>query len=294
MFEHKEKIGAAIWEFLWCISRTTKEEVDEKGIVWGIVFGGKPVKHEEIAEQLGSSARTVQRNMARLKEHNYIDTIRLPYGEVIKVRHSKKWRNAKSGMSERERYDKSGIPDLADMTDMAYLYDKNGTSNKILYSDNKQQNDRYDLTHNNANQLEEADGGVPSTGGSVPQEIPPSSFERIVCYLANKMGQMRIPNGDLVRIQNLLNKGIDEHDIIAGIDIAFTYFRPKFSGDRIRSITYCEPLIWEMHQRRKEQPTAQEGARDSIHRTSMKKASGKNSPSITRGWNEFEYGHEED
>ena len=88
--EHRERIGPAIWEFLWLISKVTKE-VQEEGETLGIVLGGRPVKLAEIADDLGSSERSVRRNITHLKEQGYIESVRAPYGEIYRVRKSKKF-----------------------------------------------------------------------------------------------------------------------------------------------------------------------------------------------------------
>lgn len=87
---HVEKIGPAIWEFLWLVLRTTKETV-ENGETIGIVLGGRPIKNAEIAEELGYSLAKVERNISKLKNHGYIITKRTPYGNIFKVRNSKKF-----------------------------------------------------------------------------------------------------------------------------------------------------------------------------------------------------------
>ena len=83
---HRKKIGEAIWEFLWCIDKTTLEE---EGIGW--VLGKKPVKIDEISLDLGESRSTVQRHLETLKRHHYITVIRARRGIVIGVLKSKKW-----------------------------------------------------------------------------------------------------------------------------------------------------------------------------------------------------------
>lgn len=110
--EHYKNIGSALWEFLWFISKTTKE-VHEDGEMIGIVLGGRPIKNTEIAEELGISLSTVERNVSKLRKQGYITTRRTPYGNVFKVRNSKKFykniiksksdrRTLKSDGSERE------------------------------------------------------------------------------------------------------------------------------------------------------------------------------------------------
>lgn len=127
--EHVEKIGPALWEFLWLIAKTTKE-ITVDGETIGIVLGGKPLKYAEIAESLGTSARSTERNIARLKNFEYINTKRTPYGNIFEVRNSKKFyknRTAKNGVSEK------GEPPNMDREPPNFVERtaKNGVSNKI-------------------------------------------------------------------------------------------------------------------------------------------------------------------
>ncbi|MED4726850.1 hypothetical protein P9597_01590 [Aneurinibacillus migulanus] len=88
--EHRKRMGAAIWEFLWCIDKTTKEySVD--GQVFGQVLGGKPVKLSDIADDIGGNKSTIKRNLDKLEEEGYLSLIRAPYGLMITVHKSKKW-----------------------------------------------------------------------------------------------------------------------------------------------------------------------------------------------------------
>jgi DNA-binding Lrp family transcriptional regulator len=142
--QHKENIGNALWEFLWMIAKTTKEVKDEEGETWGIVLGGRPIKLSEIADDIGSSERTVQRNIGRLKEYGYIHTVKAPYGDIFKVKNSKKFykkrhaksvvsdqkRDDKNGMSLEERHDRCGMSEPRDTTDFVERHDRCGMSNK--------------------------------------------------------------------------------------------------------------------------------------------------------------------
>lgn len=94
---HPQKMGEAIWEFLWCIDKTTLEE---EGTGW--VLGKKPVKIDEISESLRKSRSTVQRHLETLKRHHYITITRARRGIVIGVLKSKKWPK-KAGLSSPER-----------------------------------------------------------------------------------------------------------------------------------------------------------------------------------------------
>ncbi|MFE4524714.1 DnaD domain protein [Cytobacillus firmus] len=134
--QHKENIGPALWEFLWLISKTTKE-IQEDGETLGIVLGGRPIKLSEIAGELGSSVRTVKRNIARLKDYHYIATVKAPYGEIYRIRKSKKFskRGAKNGTLEREvpKMAPPEVPHLSrEVPHLSKRSAKNGTSNKDI------------------------------------------------------------------------------------------------------------------------------------------------------------------
>ena len=78
--------GKTLTAFLWCLDRITKEK---DGI--GIVLGGKPLTYAEMAESLGVSERSVRRNMDRLYFAGYIELIRTPRGQGIRVLNSCKF-----------------------------------------------------------------------------------------------------------------------------------------------------------------------------------------------------------
>jgi DNA-binding transcriptional regulator YhcF (GntR family) len=119
---HKEKIGPALWEFLWLISKTTKE-IDKNGEKTGIVLGGRPIKFSEIADDIGSSESTVKRNIARLKEQNYIEVKRAPYGDIYFVKKSKKF---------NKRQTKNDLSDDRDRPFLNERQTKNDLSNKDI------------------------------------------------------------------------------------------------------------------------------------------------------------------
>ena len=94
---HQKRIGAAVWEFMWCIDKVTR--IDEDGTGW--VLGGRPIKLEEIAagyhnkageyqEGLGLHEKTVAKNLHKLEDAGYINRTRTPYGVVISVVKTKK------------------------------------------------------------------------------------------------------------------------------------------------------------------------------------------------------------
>jgi hypothetical protein len=98
LFDHRRKIATAVWVFLWCIDRVTKED---SGI--GFVLGGSIIAASRIADELDDSERTVRRHLERLAVNRYIALKRFPYGFVITVMNSCKfdvWRSDKSGHPE--------------------------------------------------------------------------------------------------------------------------------------------------------------------------------------------------
>lgn len=90
--EHRDSIGIAIWEFLWCVDRTTREYVDEEGNRWGLVLGGTPIQAEDIKANIGTHVQTIRKNLRRLEEKGYIRLKRIPYGHLIEVAKSAKWK----------------------------------------------------------------------------------------------------------------------------------------------------------------------------------------------------------
>jgi hypothetical protein len=87
VFEHFERIGQALWEFVWCIDKITEER---DGV--GLVFGGAPIKLGAIVSGLkGSNKETVRRHLTHLVRENYIRRRRTPYGYVIEVLNSRKF-----------------------------------------------------------------------------------------------------------------------------------------------------------------------------------------------------------
>ncbi|MEC0623723.1 phage portal protein, partial [Staphylococcus warneri] len=125
---HYEKIGHAIWLFLWCISSTTKE-IERDGMTWGIVLGNKPLKAAELALQFGVNEKTIRRWLALLERNGYIAVTRAPYGMILSVRHSKKFACASHVRTE--------LPDRTEETGRA---DKLVQSNKDITQINTKHN----------------------------------------------------------------------------------------------------------------------------------------------------------
>ena len=95
IFEHRHRLGGAIWEFMWLLDRTASEIEVEAGERVGIVLGGHPVPAHVIAKDLQCSHDLVSLNLSRLIAGGYID--RQPHPRLsaysYRVRNSKKWMN---------------------------------------------------------------------------------------------------------------------------------------------------------------------------------------------------------
>jgi IclR helix-turn-helix domain len=95
LLAHCQKIGIAVWVFLWMIDRTTKEVITTDGYSEGLVYGGKPVRARDIAQDLGMATRTVHAHLEVLIQTGYLR--RINYGDGLPsgyaVARSKKWRN---------------------------------------------------------------------------------------------------------------------------------------------------------------------------------------------------------
>jgi hypothetical protein len=213
--EHKENIGPALWEFLWLISKTTKEEV-EGDETWGIVLGGKPIKICEISNDLGGSERTAKRNIARLKEFGYIETKRAPYGEIYRVRNSKKFtkkRSAKNGTSEQR-----DVPHLSKRSARSVISNKDIKDIKRKKEGEKEM-DNLEIKN------------------SSPKELIKNK------YLQRRAYGFDLSPGDEQAIDRLVNDEIPVEKVLDWIDEIFEEYKPKHRMDRIKHFKYLEVTI---------------------------------------------------
>jgi hypothetical protein len=92
ILEHKERMGLAIWEFLWFVDKVTVDVADGAGNFHGIVLGGRPVSLQQIANDLKEHHDTAKRNVRALEIRGYILRQRLPENRcAYVVTNSKKW-----------------------------------------------------------------------------------------------------------------------------------------------------------------------------------------------------------
>lgn len=103
--KHVENMGQAVWLYMWLIDHITS--VTEEKI--GIVLGGKPVKYDEVKDDLGISKNTYSRWIDKLVKYPYIQTTLAPYGIVYKVfkAHKRFTKNQKRFTKKDARFTKN-------------------------------------------------------------------------------------------------------------------------------------------------------------------------------------------
>ena len=93
LFIQASQLGAAVWFYLWCVARTTKEIVyDDDEIRYGSVLGGMPVCFEVIRQDFPDvSNRTAHRWRKTCVKAGIIRAKRTPLGYTIEVIRSQKF-----------------------------------------------------------------------------------------------------------------------------------------------------------------------------------------------------------
>jgi len=112
ILEHRARIGASIWVFIWMIDRTTKETPIADGCLEGLVYGGRPIRAQEIAESLQTSRRTVQEHLDHLVAGGYLRRISCGFGVAsgYAVQRSKKWKSKLTVVGAEETLEAALIP----------------------------------------------------------------------------------------------------------------------------------------------------------------------------------------
>jgi len=81
--KHLNAMKNALATFLWCVDRQTGPH--------GLVLGGCPVTHAQIAESIPCSTREISRQLERLETHGYITAERRQRGLILRVNNQKKF-----------------------------------------------------------------------------------------------------------------------------------------------------------------------------------------------------------
>lgn len=138
--KHCQQMGDSVWLFMWFLDKMTVIDHD-KGE--GKVLGGKPIKFEDVKEDLGISRSTYVRWLGKLNKGKYIRTLRTPYGTAVTVLKAKKvfGKSIKNDVSKMEHHSKADVAevehlsvenDTSDVSKMTHLSVENDTSNKII------------------------------------------------------------------------------------------------------------------------------------------------------------------
>lgn len=276
---HYKRIGSSIWLFLWCVSAITAEK-EKEGVTWGIVDENKPMQLTDLADQFEVSEKTVRRWLIALEEHGYLRVTRVSRGLILTVRNSKRFtfkpdENVRSDTSDETKMSdhnevngqkcpithENTTSDQTKMSDHSHLGESDRTKMSDHFSgkDLKSFKDLKDLKDlNNAvrpSSLPRAHTrvDVPDLGSGVPStesrtEILP--FKQIEeRFIARRARGIDLSADDIVVIQQLLDDEIPVETILAGIDDAFANYKPRFRNDRVKSMSYCDPVIRERHYR---------------------------------------------
>jgi hypothetical protein len=105
LLAHCQKIGIAVWVFLWMIDRTTKEVATTDGHAEGLVYGGRAIRAQEIGLELEMPTRTIQAHLDRLVAHGYLRRLNRTQGVAsgYAVQRSKKWKPKLSVVGREEQ-----------------------------------------------------------------------------------------------------------------------------------------------------------------------------------------------
>jgi DNA-binding transcriptional regulator YhcF (GntR family) len=227
LFEHRERIGPALWEFLWCIDAVTTEEIDESGVRWGLVHGGAIVKHERIAHDIRSSKVTVQRNLSILKSQGYISSMRTARGEIIKVAKNKK-----------DLFQKRAIKNDNSLQE--------ATSNLIVHSVSDINNDNSQPSElSKVTTLKDLDL-ISSASADINNYDFKDNVQAIKNHfiLKRNLG-LEINIDDEKAMRDVVAEKIPVNLINSTVDSCFKKYKPRHKHDKIRNFTYCIPSIYD-------------------------------------------------
>lgn len=255
--EHYKKIGSALWLFLWLISSTTNE-VEKDGVTWGIVLGNKPLKLKEMAEVFDVNEKTIRRWLDDLEKNGYINVNRAPYGLMISVRNSKKFKRERMDKNVHSRLDKNvhSQSERTNMsnpewTEMSNLPDKNVHSNK-------------DITKIYINTT------TVTTTKDDPDPIDIIA-DRYAALRTAQLGKEVYPSAkDYEAIAQIVAQGVPVSQTIEWLEQCFKDFEQRNKGGTINSFNYCSKYILDRYKTElsKEKARREGDDRGKNHRTS--------------------------
>lgn len=132
--KHYENMGQAVWLFMWLLDKMTS--VSEEGV--GLVLGGKPIKFEEVEEDLGMSYATYKRWVSTLRKAGYVETTRTSFGYKFKVIRAQKTfgqKSESSKMSHQSDSSNMGQRELNNAPVIAQKCDEHSRQDKDITTD---------------------------------------------------------------------------------------------------------------------------------------------------------------
>src|SRR5690606_39402439 len=244
--EHYKKIGSALWLFLWFISSTTNE-VEKDGVTWGIVLGNKPLKLKEMAEVFDVNEKTIRRWLDDLEKNGYINVNRAPYGLMISVRNSKKFKRERMDKNVHSQSERTNMSN-PEWTEMSNLPDKNVHSNKDITKIN---NTTITTTKNTANNHQEEG----------QKDAVDLIAERYIDLLTIQNGRPSYPTiEDYQAIVQVVVPGIPVSQTIELLDQCFEDFKKRKPNGRIKSLNYCKDYILDHYEKLKARENAKKMA----------------------------------
>lgn len=219
--KHYKKIGSAIWLFLWFVSSTTKE-VERDGVTWGIVLGNKPLKLNELAKIFDVNEKTVRRWLEDLEKHEYIKVTRAPYGLIVTVKNSKKFRNDRVDKNVQSLTERTKMSN-PEWTKMSNLTDKNVHSNK----------DNIKILNNNT-----------TTVTNSTQDSIDLIAEKYTALRSAQLGKIVYPTiKDYDAIAQIVAQGVPVSQTIEWLEQCFKDYEQRYSEGAINSFNYCKKFI---------------------------------------------------
>jgi hypothetical protein len=110
--KHFDKLGSAIWLYLWFLDKQPKD-TDK-------VLGGQPITYEMFAKEFGKvSRRTYTYWLQSIVAGGYVSTLRTPRGSVITINKPKKWDAQKVAQQPKSDAQKVAHQKVSDAQDFS-------------------------------------------------------------------------------------------------------------------------------------------------------------------------------
>ena len=269
--EHQERIGKAIWTYLWLLNRIT-EEPEHNGERSGRVLYGRPVSYSYIGDELGLSKSTVKRQCESLQAAEYISMDYTPRGNIFSVKRSKKWTDPESDRAkigtlraENGTHDESdraingtkcaendtlraenGTLEFSDRA-------KNGTKRAVFESD-RAENDYSNIKDIN-NNIKDKEIKDKKEAATDPETLKIEILNEFVRLRGS--GFNWSPNDEQSALE-IIRSGVSVSETIKFMQEKFADHNPKHSRDRINSLSYCVGYILDRYQNNSSGPTDKE------------------------------------